>query len=255
MKKTNTLLLSKDLSNILNFVNVLKYSFNELSIIYDELSLYELMGKSVPDLIVIDSTSIENTAACVRLIRNKVNLNACPVVVITKDVISEEGVAVLREGASDYISLNVCDEELYLRIRFHLNCITQSNKTDQVIIDKFAAIYPIEDRDVLLFSERYINNYMDDIKNAADLSLAIGISERKVKEVFKLHLNMSTAEYIRNKKIKRAKELLSTTCMTMSDIALELGYSSAANFSTSFKQVEGISPSKYKFKNRKINYN
>ncbi len=101
MKKNTTLLLSKNLANISNLVSVLKYSFPDLSIAYDELAIYEIISKNKPDLIVIDAMSIQNAPICVRFIKNHLNIIDCPIIIITEAENSEHGVASLREGAVD----------------------------------------------------------------------------------------------------------------------------------------------------------
>ena len=118
------------------------------------------------------------------------------------------------------------------------------------VIYQFDSVYPIEDRTILMECERYINNHMSDIHNVADLAIALRISERKLKDLFQEHTNLTAAGFIRERKISRSKELLSTTRMVMVDIAVELGYSNAANFATAFKHIEGITPSEYKLKSR-----
>ncbi|MDT0686197.1 helix-turn-helix transcriptional regulator [Autumnicola psychrophila] len=49
-------------------------------------------------------------------------------------------------------------------------------------------------------------------------------------------------------KIERIKELLEYDELSISEIALDMGYSSAAYLSTSFRKATGISPSYYKAK-------
>ncbi|MDO5680835.1 MAG: response regulator transcription factor [Pelistega sp.] len=255
MKKNSTLLLSKNLAKISNLVSILKYSFPELYIAYDESTVYETISKDKPDLIVIDAMSIKNTSICVRLIKNHTSLMDCPIVIITEDDNSDEGVASLREGAADYFSISVCDEEFYLRISTHLNDRLTVTADEEELVETFSTVFPIEDRDILIRSERYLSNFMEEVRNVSDLCLAIGISERKINDIFKFHLGVSTAEYIRNKKILKSKELLKTTRMSMCEIAVEVGYSSAANFSTAFKQSIGLTPSTYRSKNRMYKYN
>ena len=54
-------------------------------------------------------------------------------------------------------------------------------------------------------------------------------------------------------RIERIKELLEYKELSISEIARELGYSSAAYLSTQFKRATGMSPSEYKIKNVKRN--
>lgn len=53
-------------------------------------------------------------------------------------------------------------------------------------------------------------------------------------------------KYIINQKIEKAKELLVYDEMSLSGIAFQLGYSSAAHLSAQFKKVTGLTPSHFK---------
>ena len=53
-------------------------------------------------------------------------------------------------------------------------------------------------------------------------------------------------KYIINQKIEKVKELLEYDELNMNEIALQMGYSSTAHLSTQFKNVTGITPSKFK---------
>ena len=52
--------------------------------------------------------------------------------------------------------------------------------------------------------------------------------------------------YLTGVRIREAKRLLLETQMTISEVALAVGYSSASFFIRSFKKTEGISPSEYR---------
>lgn len=53
-------------------------------------------------------------------------------------------------------------------------------------------------------------------------------------------------QYIINQKIEKVKELLMYNELSLSQIALQLGYSSTAHLSTQFKKLTGLNPSKFK---------
>ena len=53
-------------------------------------------------------------------------------------------------------------------------------------------------------------------------------------------------KYIINQKIERVKELLVYDELTISEIAVELGYSSVAYLSAQFKKVTGLTPGYFK---------
>ena len=66
------------------------------------------------------------------------------------------------------------------------------------------------------------------------------------KTIFKLTVN----KYIRRKRLERAKLLLKTTDLNISQISEEIGISSVSYFSKIFKEEYGKKPSKFKEKKR-----
>ena len=85
------------------------------------------------------------------------------------------------------------------------------------------------------------------LKTVAD---AIGISPSRLTTVFREQsLGISVGRYIANLKFYRSMELLSTTDMTIGEIARFCGYGNSFSFARRFKQLhpEHISPSRYRF--------
>lgn len=64
---------------------------------------------------------------------------------------------------------------------------------------------------------------------------------RKIKAI----TGKTPLEFIRHIKMERAHELLTDQSRTVSDVALELGYSNRKSFSQSFKEEYGVTPSDY----------
>lgn len=65
-------------------------------------------------------------------------------------------------------------------------------------------------------------------------------------KVFSENEHITINRYVILQKIERAKELISYGDQSLSQIALELGYSSVAHFSRQFKKVTGVSPSDFR---------
>lgn len=63
---------------------------------------------------------------------------------------------------------------------------------------------------------------------------------------FNKHFSMSPMKYIAKLKIDRAKQLLVTSDLSISKIAIQLGYSSAYHFSNRFKEATGYTPSAWR---------
>jgi AraC-like DNA-binding protein len=52
--------------------------------------------------------------------------------------------------------------------------------------------------------------------------------------------------YLLQRRIERAKQLLSTTELTVLEVAADVGFASAASFSTAFRRVTGTTPAAYR---------
>ena len=87
-------------------------------------------------------------------------------------------------------------------------------------------------------SDMIINGIPTVIEIAKDLNL----SPNYLSSVLKVISGQSTQQHIHNKLIEKAKEKLSTTALSVSEIAYELGFEHPASFSKLFKKKTNTSP-------------
>jgi AraC-like DNA-binding protein len=88
------------------------------------------------------------------------------------------------------------------------------------------------------------------IRDSLESSLTIqmvaeqmGVSYSNFRKLFKEHTGLSPATYQQDLRIQRAKELLSSTNMSIKEIAYRLNFESPDYFSAKFKQKTGRKPS------------
>ncbi len=91
----------------------------------------------------------------------------------------------------------------------------------------------------------YIN---ENFKTVSEMDVAehFSISYSYFSRSFKQIMNMSFKEYINYLKINEAQRLLLTTGKSITDISLELGFSSSSHFINVFKKYKNCSPKQYK---------
>lgn len=95
-------------------------------------------------------------------------------------------------------------------------------------------------------SIEYIDaNFSGDItlEQLADLA---GISQQHYCRVFRKCVGMRPMEYISQKRIAKAKTLLTESVMAIGDIARAVGYSGLTYFGMVFRKYEGISPAAFR---------
>lgn len=64
--------------------------------------------------------------------------------------------------------------------------------------------------------------------------------------IFKLETGKNVSQYITEERIEFAKELLSKGKLSVSDVALEVGFTNFSYFSKVFKELTGVNPAEYK---------
>ena len=89
------------------------------------------------------------------------------------------------------------------------------------------------------------NNYVYDItlEDAAALS---GFSKFHFSRLFKEYMNCTFYDYLINQRIKATEVLLTDDRLSITDIALQAGFSSISTFNRTFKQKKGCTPGEYR---------
>ena len=87
-------------------------------------------------------------------------------------------------------------------------------------------------------------NYSTDI-SVDDIANAVGISRSHLYRVFIANLNQSPIDYLTEYRINEACELLKNSNLSISQIAVSVGFFDQFYFSRVFKKIKKIPPSKY----------
>ena len=74
----------------------------------------------------------------------------------------------------------------------------------------------------------------------------LNVSPNYLSDLLKVLTGQSTQQHIHDKLIEKAKERLSTTDLSVSEIAYELGFEHSQSFSKLFKTKTNLSPSKFR---------
>jgi len=92
----------------------------------------------------------------------------------------------------------------------------------------------------------WVRNHLEEDLSVATLSKIAGMTapqlERKMKRVFKL----GAAAYVRKVRIENAARLLRETDLSITEIALQCGYSEQSSLTRQFKATVGNPPAKYR---------
>ena len=98
--------------------------------------------------------------------------------------------------------------------------------------------------------EEYINTHLDRRISLADLANVAGLSRMHFAAQFRIATGYRPREYLVNQRIEHAKQLMSTTELSLAEVALTAGFSSQAHFTTIFKRATGETPARWRCANK-----
>jgi len=107
--------------------------------------------------------------------------------------------------------------------------------------------------DIITSLDRLLSSYFEEgnsLKNGLPsvkyVSTELKLSQRYLSDMLSTLTGLNTQQYIQNVVIEKAKEKLSTTNLSVSEIAYELGFEHSQSFSKLFKTKTNVSPLEFR---------
>ncbi|MGI9544908.1 MAG: hybrid sensor histidine kinase/response regulator transcription factor [Cyclobacteriaceae bacterium] len=201
----------------------------------------------VPDLVVCDvmMPRKDGFEVC-EFLKNDTRTSHIPVVMLTAKAEIEDRITGLKRGADAYLAKPFNKEELLislqnlLELRKKLQAIytTGGRPTD---IGKVTS--PLEDAFITKMKEVIESNLSNGDFGVLDLCQSLAMSRTQVHRKLKALTNLSTTHFIRSIRLTKAKELLETSTLNISEIAYEVGFNDPSYFHRTFVQEYGVKPS------------
>jgi AraC family transcriptional activator of pobA len=109
----------------------------------------------------------------------------------------------------------------------------------------------VRNNDLLSKVEDLLNHYFDhDMSNgiptASYLAKELNISSKYLSDCLKHSIGQTTQQLIHEKLIECAKDLITSTELSVSEVAYRLGFQYSQSFSKLFKQKTNMSPMEYR---------
>lgn len=138
------------------------------------------------------------------------------------------------------------EEILYLKVKELVLLLLHTEAAD-TILELYSYLFTPQKASIaeVIESHLYSNLSLDQLAFLAGQSLST------FKREFKKHFDDTPANYIRNKRMKKAADLLIHSSLTVSEISFQIGYEDSSYFSRLFHQKFNILPSDYSKSNQK----
>jgi len=221
-----------------------------LSVAFDGVQGYDRAVASSPDLILLDVQMAKMDGfATSRLLKANPATAGIPVIFLSARADVDARLTGLREGGVDYITKPFSPDEVLERVRIHLKLASGARLrmagTAPQVDDAGAAG---GDEVLVRAARRYLATRLAEPPSLDALARALGSNERRLSAAFHRYVGLTVFAYVREERMRRARHLLAHTASSIAAIAEEVGFSSAANFSTAFREHTGESPSAYRGK-------
>ena len=258
-KVKSTIAVVEDDEAIRDFLKTqLQETYNILTFCNGKEALPEII-KQKPDLVISDimMPEMDGNTLCTK-IKNNVNTNHIPVILLTAMSREEDQLTGLQSGADAFVVkpfnmdilrrtiINLLNVRRTLKNKFMGN---ERQSDRQIAIEK-----TLSPKDQLMEQVmKVINDNMDNEDLSVDMiAREVGLSRVHLHRRMKELTNQTPHAFIRNTRLQYAEKLLSHSNKTISDIMFTCGFSNPASFSTMFKNLYGSSPRDYMQAHRKL---
>lgn len=92
----------------------------------------------------------------------------------------------------------------------------------------------------------YIEGHLSESIGAKELAAAACLSVSRLNVLFKREMGTPPAEFLRRRRIERARQLLSEPALSIKEIAARTGFEDSFHFSKVFRKIDGLSPTRYR---------
>ncbi len=213
----------------------------------------EVAREQVPDLIVSDvMMPVMNGLEFCQQVKSDVISSHIPVILLTARALSQHQIEGYQSGADAYITKPFSQELLLVRIdnllrsRHQLRDLWSSrpDRTGNKPEEAAPAISEdqIENAFIGKFKKAVEEHIGDSNISVEDLAAQMGLSRVQLYRKVKALTGHTPVDLLRKARLTRAKELLTGTELTVSEIAYQVGFASPSYFTKCYKDEYGVVP-------------
>jgi DNA-binding response OmpR family regulator len=203
----------------------------------------------LPDIVVSDvmMPGMDGFALCDQLKRDE-RTSHIPVILLTAKASNQDKIEGFKTGADDYIMKPFEPAEVMARIS---NLIEQRKRIHEHF--KKHGLYEIEARSITPVDQKFLQHALAVItKHLSDTAFGVeslaeemAVSRSVLLKKIEALVGEPPSELIKRTRLTTAAQLIERRFGNISEIALEVGFSSPSHFADCFKRQFGTSPSHY----------
>lgn len=213
----------------------------------------EVALKEVPDLVICDvMMPVMNGLEFTEQLKTQSITSHIPVIMLTAKNLDEHRAEGYEHGADSYITKpfhskvllsrieNLLKQRRLLKIHFENLFNQTSQSAEQEIV-----MSQLEDRDKQFLHQLHAiiqKNLSDSEFGVEDVGKEIGLSRVQLYRKVKAMTGSSVVDLLRKARLAKAKRLLESRSMSVSEVAYDVGFSAPSYFTKCFKEEYGMLP-------------
>lgn len=192
----------------------------------------ELIRRERPHLVLLDLMMPElDGFAVLETMREEELSRDIPVIVLTGKVLTESDMRRLNQGVASVLEKGVFSAEEALQ---HIEDALERTRE-----------LGAEARRMARTAMAYVHEHWGEPISRQDIAAHVGLSERHLTRCFRREVGVPPMTYLNRYRVRQAKRLLERGDRTITEVAMESGFSSGSYFARVFGQEVGVSPSAY----------
>ena len=244
------LLIIEDNPDVVVYLKSCLDGLYQLDVAYNGKIGIEKALENIPDLVISDVMMPEKDGYQVcDTLKNDERSSHIPIILLTAKADAASKMAGLRRGADAYLTKPFDKEELLLQLE------VLAEKQKRLLahfsrVNPAAAIAPnpedafeLEDAFVQKVTQIVAEHFADEDFGLPQLCQKTGLSRSQLFRKMKALMDTSPSDFIRSYRLNKAKILLETTRLNVSEVAWQTGYKNRGHFSTAFQEEFGFPPS------------
>ncbi len=191
-----------------------------------------MMRQEHPDLVLLDLMMPElDGFGVLKLMQADPVLRNIPVIILTAQVLTKDEMSLLNQGVASVLAKGVFSrEEIYTRVE---TAISRSQRIGS------------EAQRLVRMAMGYIHEHFKESISRTDIATSLCVNEQYLSRCFNKEIGIGPMAYLGRFRIEQAKRLLIHGGVTITQIALDVGFSSQSYFSRIFQQETGFTPSAF----------
>ena len=245
----NRLLLVDDNLNIRRYVRSIFEKKYEILEADNGLNGLRMAQEFTPDIIISDVMMPElDGFEFTKILKSNLATSHIPIILLTAKASEPDRLAGLSLGVDDYILKPFGFEEIQIKVK---NLLIKQEKlrlyfSNNGNVQSVSMANPLDVAFIERANEILETNYKNSRFAAADFAEALNLSQSQCLRKLKALTGLTLNDFIRNYRLQKAKDYLHTTELSISEIALEVGFENMSYFAKVFQREFGALPSSFR---------